>query len=73
MGLCLEHKLYAPLIYLSICGEDKDFITPIVKMFAEYRQRMDAPEGNKLGLTCLWYLRMCVRGILFRPEQRMDA
>jgi hypothetical protein len=35
-SLCLEHKLFTSLIYISTRGEDKDYITPIVKMFAEF-------------------------------------
>ena len=35
ISICIEHKLYTPFIYISTIV-DNDFITPIVKMFAEY-------------------------------------
>lgn len=36
IGICIEHKLYTPLIYISSRAED--FISPLVKMFSEYRK-----------------------------------
>ena len=39
IGICIEHKLYTPLIYIST-RIDNDFITPIVKMFCEYKKSL---------------------------------
>lgn len=43
ISICIEHKLYTPLIYIST-RVDNDFITPLVKMFAEYRKKLE--ENN---------------------------
>ena len=39
IGICIEYKLYTPLIYIST-RTDRDFITPLVKMFSEYRSKL---------------------------------
>ena len=38
IGICIEHKLYTPLIYIS--SRSEDFISPLVKMFSEYRKTL---------------------------------
>ncbi len=41
ISLCLEYKLFTSLIYISTRGEDKDYITPIVKMYAEFLKKQN--------------------------------
>jgi Golgi CORVET complex core vacuolar protein 8 len=75
MSLCLEHKLFSSLIHISTNSFDKDYITPIVKLFAEFRQESNAPQKRFLGLQSLVYLRLCTRGLGFpfrRPLEERE-
>ena len=71
ISLCLEHHLFAALIY--ICNRsDDDFITPLVKMFAVFKGKYDAKDKDwqDSGYKCLWYIKMTLNGIMF-PEEKM--
>jgi hypothetical protein len=75
IGICIEYRLYTPLIYIST-RTDQDFITPIVKMFSEYKQKLQT-EGfeatRKEGYKCLWYLRFSLQGRLFPDEEMSES
>lgn len=45
MSICLEYKLYTPLIYISTHVQN-DFISPIVKMFSEYKRCLENENEN---------------------------
>lgn len=71
ISLCLEHHLFAALIY--ICNRsDDDFITPLVKMFAVFRGNLEVngPSAQEDGYKCLWYVKMTINGIMF-PEEKI--
>ena len=72
ISLCLEHNLFAALIY--ICNRsDDDFITPLVKMFAVFRGRheMNDSSAQENGYKCLWYIKMTLNGTMF-PEEKIS-
>lgn len=69
ISLCLEHSLFAALIY--ICNRtDDDFITPLVKMFAVFKGKLENNDPSSLdnGYKCLWYIKMTLNGVMF-PEE----
>lgn len=72
ISLCLEHNLFAALIY--ICNRsDDDFITPLVKMFAVFKGKQESQDSSaqESGYKCLWYIKMTLSGIMF-PEEKMS-
>lgn len=71
ISLCLEHSLFAALIY--ICNRtDDDFITPLVKMFAVFKGRLEKNDTASLdnGYKCLWYIKKTLNGVMF-PEENI--
>lgn len=72
ISLCLEHHLFAALIY--ICNRsDDDFITPLVKMFAVFKGNFDSNNSTAQidGYKCLWYIKMTINGVMF-PEEKIS-
>lgn len=70
ISLCLEFYLCKALIY--ICNRlDNDFITPLVKMFMMYKEKMEMKESDApdFGYHCLWYIKISLRGTIFPNEQ----
>ena len=70
ISICLENNLFTPLIY--ICNRvDDDFITPLNKIFSHTFVKKiikvieDLNEKKDLGYKCLWYIRMCFKGVMF--------
>ena len=70
ISLCLEFHLYKALIY--ICNRlDNDFITPLVKLFMTYKEKLEKQEGDakEFGYNCLWYIKISLQGIIFPNDQ----
>jgi hypothetical protein len=69
ISLCLEFNLYTALIYICT-RSDRDFITPLVKMFAVYKGKSEKNEqdAQQYGYKCLWYIRTTLQGIMFPDE-----
>lgn len=70
ISLCLEFYLCKALIY--ICNRlDNDFITPLVKMFMMYKEKLERNEKNakEFGFNCLWYIKISLQGIIFPKGQ----
>lgn len=71
ISLCLEFHLYKALIY--ICNRlDNDFITPLVKLFMVYKEKLETQEkdAKEFGYNCLWYIKISLQGIIF-PNDHM--
>ena len=58
LGVCLREGLYRSLI--SICCEQKDYITPIVKLCGIGVNNPDKQE--KMADIIYWYLTECLSG-----------
>jgi hypothetical protein len=58
LGICLREELYRSLI--SICCEQKDYITPIVKLCG-IGLSMPIKRQRTSDIT-YWYLRECLEG-----------
>lgn len=70
ISLCLEFYLCKALIY--ICNRlDNDFITPLVKIFMMYKEKLEKNENDAkhYGYNCLWYIKICLQGISFPKEE----
>ena len=70
ISLCLDFHLYKALIY--ICNRlDNDFITPLVKMFMIYKEKLEKHEkdAKEFGYNCLWYIKISLQGIIFPNDQ----
>lgn len=70
ISLCLEFHLYKALIY--ICNRlDNDFITPLVKLFMTYKEKLEKQErdAKEFGYNCLWYIKISLQGIIFPNDQ----
>ena len=75
ISLCLEYNLYTALIYICTRSSDNDFITPLVKMFAVYREKTEKnlpEEAQKNGYKCLWYIKITLNGELFPDDKIPD-
>ena len=70
--LCLEFHLFRGLIYFSTIG-DGNFLTPIINIFRLYEEYKltDKPKEivQSFGYRCLWYIKMCLEGLLINGEK----
>ena len=74
--LCIENQLYVPLMYICTRSDPPDFMTPLVKMFSEYKYRLEGKSSNsnsnEMGMKCLWFIDLTLRGKMF-PDATIEV
>ena len=72
--LCIENQLYVPLMYICTRSDPPDFMTPLVKMFSEYKHRLEEKSSNSydMGMKCLWFIDLTLRGKMF-PDTTIEV
>ena len=70
--ICISHKLYSALIYISTIEDIPDnFIEPLIYLSTErkIRKANNDQEVNYLGYKLMWYIDLCFKGLKYPHRQ----